>query len=244
LAFETFDAFSLGGRLALRHYGRFDLPAFNYVGWRFCRTKTNRHSASTCAVRRERASPPRNLFSNESRRDVREQLPGLQNTLVQVGGWGGGATNTGNVNVSLVPVDERKFSQADLINKTRGIVKKYQSKDYRVNVLRLVFHRQQSRIGARRFGPSVISSPDRTFKARRNTRISWSKNFARTILSATPTARSKLGSPEIRVLIDRAKAADLGVQAGDVAQALNILSAVSASRRSAKIRPIRRFDSS
>jgi hypothetical protein len=33
-----------------------------------------------------------------------------------------------------VPVAERKQSQADLINKTRGIVKKYQSKDYRVNV--------------------------------------------------------------------------------------------------------------
>ncbi len=35
----------------------------------------------------------------------------------------------------------------------------------------------------------------------------------------------ELGSPEIRVEIDRAKAADLGVQAGDVAQALNVLSA-------------------
>ncbi len=37
-------------------------------------------------------------------RDIRDQLPGVQNTLVQVGGWGGGATNTGNVNVSLLPV--------------------------------------------------------------------------------------------------------------------------------------------
>ena len=40
-----------------------------------------------------------------------------------------------------------------------------------------------------------------------------------------PTARSNSEIPEIRVLIDRAKAADFGVEAGDVAQALNILSA-------------------
>ncbi|HXG85250.1 MAG TPA: efflux RND transporter permease subunit [Pyrinomonadaceae bacterium] len=67
-------------------------------------------------------------------RDIREQLPGLRNTLVQVGGFGGGANNTGSVNVSLVPVADREASQADLIIKTRGLVKKYQSKDYRVNV--------------------------------------------------------------------------------------------------------------
>ncbi|CAN5489208.1 hypothetical protein BH18ACI1_BH18ACI1_11980 [soil metagenome] len=50
------------------------------------------------------------------------------------------------------------------------------------------------------------------------------------ILRADDTFRDadrslELGNPEIRVLIDRAKAADLGVQAGDVAQALNVLSA-------------------
>ncbi|RMG07138.1 MAG: efflux RND transporter permease subunit, partial [Acidobacteria bacterium] len=40
-----------------------------------------------------------------------------------------------------------------------------------------------------------------------------------------PDASIEIGSPEIRVLIDRQKAADLGVKAADVAQALNILSA-------------------
>ncbi|WP_192803345.1 efflux RND transporter permease subunit, partial [Streptococcus agalactiae] len=66
-------------------------------------------------------------------RDIREQLSdSLQNTLVQVGGFGGGANNTGNVNVSLKPVADRKMSQADLINKTRTLVKKYNSKDYSV----------------------------------------------------------------------------------------------------------------
>jgi len=157
-------------------------------------------------------------------RDIREQLPGLQNTLVQVGGWGGGAFNTGNVNVSLVPVSERKFSQADLINKTRGIVKKYQSKDYRVNVSgsssignSLGLGRGGSGIGYYIAGPDIKKLDE------------YSNQLVEK-LRADDTFRDadrslELGSPEIRVLIDRTKAADLGVQAGDVAQALNILSA-------------------
>jgi HAE1 family hydrophobic/amphiphilic exporter-1 len=40
-----------------------------------------------------------------------------------------------------------------------------------------------------------------------------------------PDTSIEVGTPEIRVVIDRTKAADLGVSAGNVAQALNILSA-------------------
>src|SRR4030095_5896797 len=40
-----------------------------------------------------------------------------------------------------------------------------------------------------------------------------------------PDTSIEIGNPEIRVTIDRTKAGDLGVRAGDVAQALNILSA-------------------
>ncbi len=157
-------------------------------------------------------------------RDVREQLPGVRNTLVQAGGFGGGAFNTGNVNVSLVPVDKRKMSQADLINKTRGIVKKYSSKDYRVNVSgsssignSLGLGRGGSGIGFYIAGPDIQ-------------KLDQFSNQLLEKLRADQTFRDadrslELGSPEIRVTIDRAKAADLGVRAGDVAQALNILSA-------------------
>src|SRR5690606_29801646 len=40
-----------------------------------------------------------------------------------------------------------------------------------------------------------------------------------------PDNSIELGTPEIRVVIDRVKAADLGVRAGDIAQALNVMSA-------------------
>ena len=199
-------------------------PLFNYVGMAFLPDEDE--SAFSINLRGPQGT---SLAATQSileriARDVREQLPGLQNTLVQVGGWGGGATNTGSVNVSLVPVDDRKFSQADLINKTRGIVKKYQSKDYRVNVSgsssignSLGLGRGGSGIGYYIAGPDIQKLDE------------YSNQLVEK-LRADDTFRDadrslELGSPEIRVLIDRAKAADLGVQAGDVAQALNILSA-------------------
>ncbi|MEJ7860420.1 MAG: efflux RND transporter permease subunit [Pyrinomonadaceae bacterium] len=157
-------------------------------------------------------------------RDVREQLPGVQNTLVQVGGFGGGSNNSGSVNISLVPVDDRKDSQADLIGKTRGIVKKYQSKDYRVNVSgsssignSLGLGRGGSGIGFYIAGPDIQKLDE--FSAQLVEKLKADQTFRDADRSLEP------GAPEIRVLIDRANAADLGVQAGDIAQALNILSA-------------------
>ena len=70
-------------------------------------------------------------------RDIREQLPGIKNTVVLAGGFGGGgggSGNTGNITVTLKPLGERSQPQADLIAQTRNITKKYGSKDYRINV--------------------------------------------------------------------------------------------------------------
>ncbi len=159
-------------------------------------------------------------------RDIRAQLPGVKDTLVQAGGFGGGggSGNSGNVNVSLLPVAERKFSQADLINRTRGIVKKYGNKDWRVNVSSS--SSIGSSLGLGRGGSGVgfyIAGPDMA-------KLDEYSNALVEKLRADDTFRDAdrsldLGNPEIRVEIDRAKAADLGVEAGDVAQAINILSA-------------------
>ncbi len=199
-------------------------PLFNLVGMAFLPDEDE--SAFSINVRGPQGT---SLAATQSileriARDVREQLPGLQNTLVQVGGWGGGATNTGNVNVSLVPVGDREKSQADLIAQTRNLVKKYQSKDYRVNVSGS--SSIGSSLGLGRGGSGIgyfIAGPDIQ-------KLDEYSNQLVEKLRADDTFRDadrslELGNPEIRVLIDRAKAADLGVQAGDVAQALNILSA-------------------
>ncbi len=157
-------------------------------------------------------------------RDIREQVPGVQNTLVLAGFGRGSGPNNGFINVSLKPVGEREKSQADLINQTRAIAKKYSSKDYQVSVS--ASSSIAGSIGLGRGGSGVgyyIAGPD----------IEKLNGYANQLvekLKQDPTFRDpdtsiELGTPEIRVVIDRTRAADLGVRAGDVAQALNILAA-------------------
>jgi hydrophobic/amphiphilic exporter-1 (mainly G- bacteria), HAE1 family len=159
-------------------------------------------------------------------RDVREQLPGVKNTWVLAGGFGGGGSsgNTGSINISLVPVGERQSSQADLINKTRQIVKKYGSKDYRVNVS------AQSSIsgslGLGRGGSGIgyyISGPD--MQKLNDYATQLVEKMRQDPTFRDPDSSIDAGTPEIQVTIDRDRAADLGVKAGDVATALNTFAA-------------------
>ena len=158
-------------------------------------------------------------------RDIREQLPSVQNTLVNAGGFfGGGSGNSGSVSVSLFPVAQRSVSQADLIAKTRGIVKKYSSKDYRVTVS--ASSSIAGSIGLGRGGSGVgyyISGPD----------LDKLNAYATEVLEKLkidpafrdPDTSIDTGAPEVRFIIDRVKAADLGVSATDVSRALNIAAA-------------------
>ncbi|MFM9903237.1 MAG: efflux RND transporter permease subunit [Pyrinomonadaceae bacterium] len=158
-------------------------------------------------------------------RDVREQLPGLKNTVVIAGGFGGGGGgNSGTINVSLLPLGERKQSQADLINKTRQIVKPYSIKDYRVTVS--ASSSIAGSIGLGRGGSGIgyyIAGPDMD-------KLNASANAVVEKMRQDPAFRDPdnsvdVGTPEVRFIIDRVKAADLGVQASDISRALNVAAA-------------------
>jgi len=157
-------------------------------------------------------------------RDIRAEVPGVKNTLVLAGFGRGSGPNNGFVNVSLVPVGERKKSQNDLINQTRQLIKKYSSKDWQVTVS--ASSSIAGSIGLGRGGSSVgmyIAGPDmEKLTEYANAMVAKMKQVP---LYRDPDTSIEVGNPEIRVTIDRTKAGDLGVRAGDVAQALNILSA-------------------
>jgi HAE1 family hydrophobic/amphiphilic exporter-1 len=157
-------------------------------------------------------------------RDIRAEVPGVKNTLVLAGFGRGSGPNNGFINVALLPVKERQFSQADLINKTRQIARKYSSKDYQVSVS--AASSIAGSIGLGRGGSSVgmyIAGPDMAKLTEYANAIV--EKMKQEPLYRDPDTSIEVGSPEVRVVIDREKAADLGVRAGDVAQALNILSA-------------------
>ncbi len=154
-------------------------------------------------------------------RDIREQLPGVKNTMVMVGM---GGSNSGSMNIALVPVAERKDSQLDLIGKARGIVKKYSNNDYKVSVS--ASSSIAGSIGLGRGGSGIgyfISGPDMAV-------LNSSANQVLEKMKQDPSFRDPdnsvdLGTPEVRFVIDRVKAADLGVSASDVSKALNIAAA-------------------
>jgi hydrophobic/amphiphilic exporter-1 (mainly G- bacteria), HAE1 family len=202
-------------------------PLYKLVGYNFLPDEDE--SAYQISLRAPQGTslPATQSVLERIARDVREQIPGVESTLVNAGGGGGQtAPNSGSVSVRLKPVSERQYSQADLIQRTRDMIRgrKY-PKEY------VITASGTSSIGASiagggRGGSSLglyISGPDiqklDEYSNKLVERIKQDKNFRDADRSL------QLSSPELRVIIDRQRAADLGVKAGDVAQALNTLAA-------------------
>lgn len=201
-------------------------PLYSLVGYNFLPDEDE--SAIQVSLRAPQGTslPATQSILERIARDIREQIPGVENTLVNAGsGFGGGGPNSGSVQVRLKPVDQRDFSQVELIQKTRDMVRKRKyPKDYVINASGTSSIGQS--IGGGRGGSSLayyISGPEiqklDEYSEKLVERIKKDENFRDADRSLSPS------SPEVRIIIDRQRAADLGVEAGDVAQALNTLAA-------------------
>jgi hydrophobic/amphiphilic exporter-1 (mainly G- bacteria), HAE1 family len=149
--------------------------------------------------------------------------PGVTATLTQVGiasasfnGSSAGEANSASIYVKLVPRDDRKASQDQMIAKAREVLTHY-PKDLRTSV------------GQAADGPGggqsdvqfTLTGPD----------LDKLNTYSQTLLARLKTmpkvadADTSLvyGKPELRVEIDRQRAADLGVRVNDIAQALNTM---------------------
>jgi HAE1 family hydrophobic/amphiphilic exporter-1 len=201
-------------------------PLYNWVGYNFLPDEDE--SAFQVSARLPQGTSLAATQSVVERiaRDVREQIPGVQNTLVNAGaGGGGGGPNSGSVQVRLLPVKERSLSQTELIQRTRDMIRKRKyPKEYVISAsggssigASLGGGRGGSSIGFFITGPDIAKLDQ--YSAKLVDRIKQDQNFRDADRSL------QLSSPEVRVIIDRQRAADLGVEAGDVAQALNALAA-------------------
>ena len=157
-------------------------------------------------------------------RDLREQLPGIEATLAIAGFGGQASPNTGTITVRLKPPNERKLAQADIIQRTRQITKRYPKE---LVIGASAVSSISSAIGGGRSGSLAfyLSGPD----------LDKLDKYSQAILDkikGNPNIQDAdrslvLGNPETRVIIDRQRAADLGVKAGDIAQALSTMVAGS-----------------
>ncbi|HEX8175662.1 MAG TPA: efflux RND transporter permease subunit [Pyrinomonadaceae bacterium] len=157
-------------------------------------------------------------------RDIREKIPGVEATLAIAGFGGQQATNTGMINVRLVAPDKRSLSQAEIVQRTRQLTRRY-PKELTIGASSI-----SSIAGAIGGGRSsalafYLSGPDLQkldeYSNKIIERIKQNPNIQDADRSLV------LGNPEARIIIDRQRAADLGVRAGDIAQVLSTMVAGS-----------------
>src|SRR6185503_2949560 len=149
--------------------------------------------------------------------------PGVVDTLTTIGGGQQEQVNVASIYVKLAPIQERRVSQNDLMVRARNeILAKYMKEmpgQLRTSV------QQVAAISGGGFRNAdiqyVIGGPD----LEKLTKYSDALLAKMKTIPDVVDADSSLvtGKPELRVVIDRARAADLGVRVSDVAQALNTL---------------------
>ena len=150
-------------------------------------------------------------------RDVRT-LPGVTDTLVTIGGDSQQLVNSANIYVRLSSLGERDLSQEELMVKARELLKNYPP-ELRTNIGQV----QAISGGGQRNADIqyMIAGPDL------QTLTKYSDELLKrmhTIPSVVDVDSSLIaGKPELRVQIDRARSADLGVRVGDIAQTLNTM---------------------
>ena len=154
--------------------------------------------------------------------DLRK-LPGVTDTLVTIGGGQQELVNTASIYVKLVPIEERTASQQDLMVRARSEVLSKYLQQYPGQLRTSV--QQVAAFSGGGFRNAdiqyVIGGPDLAQLTKYSEALLEKLKTIPDIVDADSTLIT--GKPELRVIIDRARAADLGVRVGDIAQALNTL---------------------
>ncbi|HEY6346303.1 MAG TPA: efflux RND transporter permease subunit [Bryobacteraceae bacterium] len=151
-------------------------------------------------------------------RDVRS-LPGVTDTLTSVGTATDQAMNRASVYVKLAPIEQRAVSQQNIALRTRQILARYPSD------LRTSIGQANAGAGGDDWGSFdlqfALTGPDLDKLAMYSQQLVEKLKTIPKVVDADTTLI--YGKPELRVEIDRQRAADLGVRVSDIAQALNTL---------------------
>ncbi len=194
------------------------VPLFMFVGKNFLPVDDQSQFEVTVRAPEGNTIAATAALSERIARDIRQKLNGVTDTLVTIGGGQQQTVNLASVYVRLADIKDRSKSQQDLMIEARGLLKNY-SKDLRTSVQPVAaISGGGNRNSDIQF---VIGGPD----------LGKLTKYADQLLQKMKTipdvvdADSSLvvGKPELRVQIDRARAADLGVRVGDISQSLNTL---------------------
>ena len=159
------------------------------------------------------------VLTNRIANAVRQRLPEVDYTLVTIAGDPARTRNLGNIYVRLKPIEDRSRDQFAVMDVVRRDVLPPLSKDLRTSV------QPVAAIGGSGAQAAdvqfVINGPDlRKLDAISKQLVARVKTLPGVVDVDTSL---NVGKPELSVQVDRPKAADLGVQIGDAAEALRLL---------------------
>jgi len=154
--------------------------------------------------------------------DLRK-LPGVTDTLTTIGGGAQEQVNVASIYVKLQPLDERSVSQNELMLRARSDVLGKYLKEFPGQLRTSV--QQVAAISGGGFRNADIQYVIGGADLDKLTKYSEALLAKMKTIPDVVDVDSSLvtGKPELRVVIDRARAADLGVRVADIAQALNTL---------------------
>jgi HAE1 family hydrophobic/amphiphilic exporter-1 len=144
-------------------------------------------------------------------------MPGIKHTLMTAGGTADRSVNNAQIYVALSELGARKLSQADLMERTRQLLKKYPADIHTSVDLVSTVGGNQSNADIQYF----IQGPDLDKLAEYSDKLLGQMKTIPNLVDTDTTLRS--GKPEVRLEIDRPRAADLGVSVMDIEMALNTL---------------------
>jgi HAE1 family hydrophobic/amphiphilic exporter-1 len=198
------------------------IPLFMFVGKNFL--PVDDQSQFEVQVRSPEGStlPASSALAERIATDLR-QLPGVTDTLTTIGGGQQEQVNLASIYVKLTPIKERNVSQNDLMVRSRNEVLAKYVQQYPGQLRTSV--QQVAAISGGGFRNAdiqyVIGGPDLKKLTEYSDKLLEKMKTIPDVVDADSTLVG--GKPELRVVIDRDRAADLGVRVGDIAQALNSL---------------------
>jgi len=144
-------------------------------------------------------------------------LPGVESTLMTAGGSADSSVNNASLYVKLTNVEQRSISQQDLMQRTRALLRTLPADIHTGVELVSSMGGNQSNADVQYF----IQGPDLARLATYSDALLAKMKQIPGVTDADSTLRS--GKPELRLEIDRPRAADLGVSVQDIEQALHTL---------------------
>ncbi|HEX5884523.1 MAG TPA: efflux RND transporter permease subunit [Pyrinomonadaceae bacterium] len=198
------------------------VPLFMFVGKNFLPVDDQSQFEINVRAPEGFSLPATSTLAERIAVDLRS-LPGVTDTLTTIGGGQQEQVNVASIYVKMTPIEERNVSQENVMVRARTEVLGKYAKLYPGQLRTSV--QQVAAISGGGFRNSdiqyVIGGPDLKKLTEYSDALLEKMKTIPDVVDADSTLIS--GKPELRVVIDRARAADLGVRVGDIAQALNSL---------------------